>query len=105
MELRKLASASRSRAADSEDERDDVNGRITIPGSFDCFHALLALSPPSSASMEQAPREAAFRFLLHIFPSIYIFHAQWIGKWVAYNIALASGLCVPCVSYPFFYIL
>jgi hypothetical protein len=41
--MRQLARVSRSSAADSEDERDDVNGRITIPGFVRLFSCIACI--------------------------------------------------------------
>ena len=54
--------------------RDDVNGRITIPGSFNCFKTLLALSRIFSI-YGTGPEGGPF-CSVHILHSIYIFHAM-----------------------------
>lgn len=52
-------------------QRDDVNGRITIPGSFNCFKALLALSCIISIHATGPRRSGPVPPILFL----YIFHA------------------------------
>lgn len=57
-------------------QRDDVNGRITIPGSFNCFKALLALSCIISIHADGA--QEVWSRSPHTLLLIYI-PCNWIG--------------------------